>query len=316
MQWSNINGKLRTSLGKWLVQQASQRQRQFAYVLLNQLWIRQEDIKQYREYCRYEIDEGFHAPLQRAIHINEIPDQAIPAKEMQISAADVWIAAETPRREYTVPRPTRPPRTTFADYVNTLGPWEKALLQYSEFVSTLFDFCTDLQPSLRAVSDGSVRHETQGAFGWSMRNERGHTVATGIGPIHGGGRVTSYRAEAYGMLSLLRFLIRMAEFADMHLPWKGVIAIDSQSVLNTLFGPDEARLERDRDEPVNLNGSKVVLNCAAPDWDVLIKIQDSLEKLPQISLSYGKGHHDCTRLYQALEVMGQLNVDAYRKASV
>ena len=214
--WSDINAKLPKPLGKWMVPPASQRQRQFAYVHLNHLWIWQEDIKPYREYCRYEGDEGFHA-LQRAIHINEIPDQAIPAKVMQISAADVWTASETPRREHAVTRSTRLPRTTFADYVKTLSLWEQSLLQYSEFVSTPFDFCTDLQPSLRAVSDGSVRHEKLGAFGWSMRNERGNTVVTGgMGPVHGGGRVTSYQAEAYSMLSLLRFLIcPMAEFADI-----------------------------------------------------------------------------------------------------
>jgi hypothetical protein len=313
--WSDINGKLRTPLGRWLVPPAHQRQRPFAYIHLDHLWIRQEDVDEYRVYRRYEIDEGFHA-LQRAVNITEIPNHAVPAAVTRISAADVWTVSEPPHREHAVAAsPRSPPTLTFADYVNTLSPWEKTLLQYSEFVSTPFEFCVDLQHSLRAVSDGSVRHETQGAFGWSMRNERGETVATGMGPAHGGGKVTSYRAEAYGMLSILRFLIRMAEFAEMQLPWTGVIATDSQSVLDTLFGHDEARLDRDRDEPINLNGSKVVLNCAAPDWDVLIEIQDSLEKLPNISLSYVKGHQDRTRSYQELDVMGQLNVDADRKAS-
>ena len=313
--WSDIHGRLRTPLGKWLVTPANQRQRPYAYTYRDQLWIRQEDIDLYRAYRRYEVDEGFHA-LQRAVHIRDIPNQALPTTVQRISAADVWMVSASPRHDHAVSAPPRPPPIlTFADYINTLQPWEQALLRHSEFVSTPFELCTDLQHSLRAVSDGSVRHETQGAFGWSMRNARGETVATGMGPAHGGGKITSYRAEAYGMLSILRFLIRMAEFAEMHWQWTGVIATDSQSVLDTLFGHDEARLDRDRDEPVNLSGSKVVLDCVSPDWDVLIEIQDSLEKLPSISLSYVKGHQDRTRSYQSLDVMGQLNVDADRKAS-
>jgi hypothetical protein len=63
------------------------------------------------------------------------------------------------------------------------------------------EFCVDLQPHLRAVSDGSVRNETQGTFGWSIRNENGTSIVSGMGPARGGGKVSSYRAEAYGMLS-------------------------------------------------------------------------------------------------------------------
>ena len=43
-----------------------------------------------------------------------------------------------------------------------------------------------------------------------IRNEFGATVASGMGPARGGGSVTSYRSEAYGMLSILRFLIGIA----------------------------------------------------------------------------------------------------------
>ena len=204
--------------------------------------------------------------------------------------------------------------TTFAEYVASLPAWESKILQYAEFVAEPFEFCVDLQPQLRAVSDGSVRHGTQGAFGWSMRNEFGATVASGMGPARGGGVVTSYRAEAYGMLSMLRFLIRMAEFAKMQLPLKGIVATDNQSLLDTLFGHDEIRRERERDEPANLSESKIILDCLAPDWDVVIKIQDALNKLPHIKLEHVKGHQDRDRQYYELDEMGQLIVDADAKA--
>lgn len=199
----------------------------------------------------------------------------------------------------------------------TLPPWEVELLQFAEFATDPYKFCVDLQPHLRAVSDGSDCHKTQGAFGWSMQNEFGATVATGMGPVRGGGRVTSYRAEAYGMLSILRFLIRMAEFTEMQIPCNGmIVATDSQSVLDTLFGHDELRREKGRDEPINLSELSIILNCLSPAWDNLIEIQAVLSQLPNIRLAYEIGHQDRNRSYHELDEVGQLkNVDADAKAS-
>ena len=77
---------------------------------------------------------------------------------------------------------------------------------------------------------------------------------------------------------------------------------------------DEARMERERDEPINLSGTRVELNCTSADWDVLIEIQDSLAKLPQIRLQHVKGHQDRHQTYQNLDQLGQLNVDADERA--
>ena len=243
--WSDINGNLRQPLGKWLVAPAQQRQHSFAYVLGEHLWIRQDAPSQYRTYRRYAADEGFHA-LQRMITIEQIPDKAVPALVEQPTEADVWMLMTPPTVTFRFqPPPSPSPINSFSDFVNTLPPWELELLQYTEISGEPFDFCEDLQPQMRAVSDGSVRHETQGAFGWSIRNESGIAVASGMGPARGGGCVTSYRAEAYGLLSLVRFLIRIAEYTEMQLPWIGIIATDSSSLLDTLFGHDPTRLERE-----------------------------------------------------------------------
>jgi hypothetical protein len=180
----------------------------------------------------------YHA-LQQTINIGNIPDRATPIVVTQLSAADVWHASHPPNIEFSYTLPLKPTVHTFIDLVNTMEPWEKEILTYADFTGEPFDFCEDLQPCIRAVSDGSVRRETQGAFGWSIRNEGGITVASGMKPARGGGTVLSYRAEAYGMLSLLRFLIRIAEHAEMSFQWSGVIATDSLSLLDTLFGHDE-----------------------------------------------------------------------------
>lgn len=116
------------------------------------------------------------------------------------------------------------------------------------------------------------------------------------------------------MLAILRFLIRMAEFTEMSYPWTGVVGTDSQSLLDTLCDKDETRLERDRDEPINMSGAPVVLDCACPDWDILIEIQDALVKLPRIKLQHVKGHQDRERAYHTLDQMAQLNEDADARA--
>ena len=47
--------------------------------------------------------------------------------------------------------------STFVEYVSTLEEWERDLLQYVEVPVDPYSFCIELQPSLRAVCDGSVR---------------------------------------------------------------------------------------------------------------------------------------------------------------
>ena len=97
-------------------------------------------------------------------------------------------------------------------------------------------------------------------------------MAHGMGPARGP-RPTSYRAEACGMLSMLRFLICVAEYTSMVVePWKGKIATDSQNVLNTLGGGDVDPQEA-RNVPINIDGATAVLDVLCPDWDNLIEIQ-------------------------------------------
>jgi hypothetical protein len=60
------------------------------------------------------------------------------------------------------------------------------------------------------VSDGSVRSD-RGAFGWCLSQSDGRSLVTGMGPAQGMAP-SSYRAEGYGMLAILRFIVRLCEF--------------------------------------------------------------------------------------------------------
>ena len=72
----------------------------------------------------------------------------------------------------------------------------------------------------------------------TLSTEKGFQAATGKGPARGP-RPSSYRAEGYGFLSILRFLIQVAEFTGCVEAWRGVLVSDSQSVLKTLGGGDK-----------------------------------------------------------------------------
>ncbi len=196
---------------------------------------------------------------------------------------------------------------TFNDFVNTLDPWEIDVLRMTTLRVDPNSLCDSLSHGLRAASDGSVRFTTQGAFGWVLCTDQGLQAATGMGPARGP-RPSSYRVEGYGLLSILRFLIRVAEFTGRVDAWSGVLVTDSQSVLKTLGGGDKPFDATD--EPVRIDGESVVLDVMCPDWDILIEIQNALKQLPDLKLKFIKGHQDDKIPYAQLPLLARLNVDA------
>ena len=250
---------------------------------------------------------------QRRASISDLPHQARPIEVRKSPHEESWMICQNRHALIPPPHPLTLRPDTFDAYVQTMDEWERELLQFVDLRMDPFEFCVELQPLFKAACDGSVRLiSQQSAFGWSIRDERGTTVVQGMGPAPGS-KPTSYRAEAYGMLSIMRFLIRIAEYTDMHRSWKETLGTDSQSVLDTLSGRDvDPQAE---DTPVALHGSKVVLDVLCPNWDILIEIQKSMEQLPDVKLAYVQGHQDRDKPYHTLCTMGQLNVDADRKAA-
>ena len=111
------------------------------------------------------------------------------------------------------------------------------------------------------------------------------------------------------MLSVLRLLIRLAEYTTLPQPWSGVIGTDSKSVLDTLGGKQDGHT-RNFHEPIQIDGNGVELDVLCPEWDVLIGIQHALRLIPGIRLQFVKGHQDDTVEFQRLPLLAQLNVEA------
>ena len=169
-----------------------------------------------------------------------------------------------------------------------------------------------MHQGFRAVSDGSVWVDNQGAFGWTLSTVDGARIAQGMGPTRGA-KVDSYRAESYGMLAILCFLNRLAIFTNQNIPWMGVLATDSQSLLEAItIKPDmhsqHALYRKLKDD------NELEVTC--PEWDLLSSILLEIRKWPEVRLQHVRGHQDRTTVYERLSLLAQLNVDADSMATV
>jgi hypothetical protein len=282
--WSYRDSKLHNPLGEWLINPMQQRQRHFAY------------IRKHRMSQRLYIQVGHTYTLCRPTpqpHVLQFSKVTIPFESLPLDSQPVevsptdnsdWWQVNTVQRP-PIPLPHRMPITaTFADFVDTLAPWEIDLLRHTTMHVDPYTLCNAMTPGVKGGSDGSVRYHTEGSFGWVISSEHGERVAQGMGPVRSP-RPTSYRAEASGLLSLLRFLLRVSEFTSMVDPWKGTIVTDSYSVLKTLGGGDVDPQDA-LDKPIKIDGDKVVLDVLCPKWDLLIEIQHALIHLPEMTLRF------------------------------
>jgi hypothetical protein len=113
------------------------------------------------------------------------------------------------------------------------------------------------------------------------------------------------------MLAIMRFLIRLAEYTDMFGDWIGTIGTDSKSLLDRLF-----EKWNDNQSPPEYTVQRLQhLDVLVPEWDLLIEIQSSFRRLPEIRLQHVKGHQDKKVAYNRLPLIAQMNVDADELAS-
>ncbi|KAI2503536.1 hypothetical protein MHU86_10918 [Fragilaria crotonensis] len=197
---------------------------------------------------------------------------------------------------------------TFEQYVEDLEPWEYDLLSRTNLPTDPFSVGLALSQGVRGVSDGSVWLKQMGAFGWTLSTDLGERSAEGMGPAPGA-NPNSYRSEAYGMLAMLCFLKRLAEFTYQHEPWCGTLATDSLSLVETVLGikrkPSVMEAAVSEPEPVQLP-----LDPLSPEWDLIVNIRRLLCEMPGLSLEHVRGHQDRRGTYQRLSLLAQLNVDA------
>ncbi|KAI2507027.1 hypothetical protein MHU86_7412 [Fragilaria crotonensis] len=201
--WSTPDGKLLQPLGDWVLPLHQMYHRHPAYWLSARLWVRIN--------TRYVKCHPISAREFRESNITcsweSLPTQAVPICATH-SSPGVWLIAQHSH----ILEVNKPPCAgTFTQYVASLSDWEKELLQYVELEADPFSVANALEYGVRGVSDGSDWHQIQGSFGWTMSNDIGERCANGMGPARSASP-HAYRSESYGLLSLLCFLRRLAEF--------------------------------------------------------------------------------------------------------
>jgi hypothetical protein len=198
--------------------------------------------------------------------------------------------------------PKPPVVSSFSDFCASLPEWEADLLTgVTETLSSTPLFTILTRPGeILAVSDGSDDHRDHGTFGWVIGNES-EVFWTGSGLVRGS-PMSSFRAEAYGRLSLLRFMLRYLEFWTMtsHSECYLRTALDNMGVIK--------RHQR--------HATQTSLQCLAPDFDTIEMIEQTLAALPLlVTTEHVRGHQDDSLSFAELSRPAQLNVMADQQAA-
>jgi hypothetical protein len=303
--WSNPQGYLIQPLGRWLRPIHQHRFAHLAYRNGQKLFI--QNAEQLYNICRRKMTQT--RGDQWVITTSEVAWEHLTPAAVPIDVTYLGNSVLEMRGTSKVVKPARESIVaSFDDFLGTLDPWEYNLLQYTELMADPYTVLEAISHGFRIVSDGSAWYGTLGAFGWAMSNDLGERVAVGMGPARGS-VATAFRSEAYGMLSALRIVIRLAEFTGQQTDHDGIFATDSESVLETIMHKDR----REGEEKVYSKMKR--LDVLVPDWDVLFEIQGTLSSLPFLKLQHVKGHQDRHKPYHQLSLLAQLNVDADDQAN-
>lgn len=138
---------------------------------------------------------------------------------------------------------------TFNAYLQSQDAWELQLFECFNYQGNVYELChTIQQTTFNAASDGSVYSNRSAAFGWilSIRQDR---LVRCSGPSQGH-KPTSYRAEAYGMLSFLRFLYQLQTFCQCTQLLGGTLVCDNLSLVNNVTGKSTPVGDNDIPEPL------------------------------------------------------------------
>ena len=195
---------------------------------------------------------------------------------------------------------------SFQEYLSMLDPWESYLFTGLKIPMGPDALAEYLQcNAVTIVSDGSVKKRSAG-FGWAMVDPKGDEVplVEVCGPVFGS-KPASYRAEAYGILSVLRFLIRIKEYYGLE-----KLQIHSQFCDNERWIKTIKRVTQHKGFYPN--------DTLAADWDVIQEIKTSLDQFEsdEFQVQWVKGHMDDVKPWDELTTGERTNCKADEIADI
>jgi ribonuclease HI len=206
-----------------------------------------------------------------------------------------------------LPPITSPPHVPLSYFHKTLSqqpPWIQHLLPnlqnnlpYPDIFSVLLDVTTN--PT--AACDGSVL-ESQGTFGWVLATSNPpRTLLSCSGPAYGHG-MDSFRAEAYGILSLVTMLHLLSTQANQPLPPISIWC-DNQAVVNTV------------NKITHRKRPTFPSDTVRPSWDILQAVCTQFRQHPNLTIQHVKGHQDLQGDVRDLPLPAKLNIEADKLAT-
>ena len=210
------NSTLSTSLGRWLHTGTSTHRlwHQYLSKATSELFVWTDTGL----FQRYIYHVSVFLPTNSTVPT--IPSASIPVATRQHAAGSLVLLGYS---HAITPPPTSPP-TDFGAYLGKLPDWERVLLSDSvlftdfEALKILLQGTADADSDLELYlcSDGSAPMFC-GSFGCVCSTTEGIPLFQISGPAPGS-RTTSYRAETYGLLALLRFVFHFCSYHGLHLP--------------------------------------------------------------------------------------------------
>lgn len=283
---------LRNPLRKWLVT-GPNLTRKWQYQLTSD----RQTLFVFQPNARYSVfrhhKNKTYVPLQTTTQypsISTVPVMATPFQQTFILKSF---------SKYNTPA-VHPTPATFSDYIKDTPPWEARLLTNVIVYKDVFQIAhqwhsiTTSNPLLMAT-DGSAP-DYSGLFGWILALPDGTRQAANYGTVQGY-RISSFRAERYGLLLAMCFLRRVSVFTSVPLP-PVMFLLDSKSMITrvhqllswTTFFPNQTLI---------------------PEYDVLQAILRYALILPhKPQFQHVKSHQDNKMPYSSLSLHAQLNVDA------
>ena len=310
MQWRRLmyiladgskHHRLRKPLGKWLVSADKFRKK----------WTTLHDHAS--EKLFYLTPLGYTQHSKLSIDYDKEPDQDIIHPRIPLHAVPV----DTLERQYTwsIMRgwkdhtrdyPSETPRVnTVVELATRLATWERLLLHHLEVTDITEDTTWHALTTTTCyiATDGSAP-SGKGSFAWVISDSEGEILAQCHGPVFGA-KISSYRAEAYGILSVLRYLLQLSHI-------RGRTTTEANTILpHPLVCDNKAIVDR-----INRlkHWKRIYPNVTMEsDWDVLAEIKATLEALgPTSQPTFGhiKGHQDSIRPIEELPLQAQLNCKA------
>ena len=232
------------------------------------------------------------------------------------------------------------PMESFYDLLPTMEPWEWQLLFDVEIHGTEQDLWKELTHEACVIASDGSASDGKGSFAWVISGADGSILAECKGPVYGA-KVTSFRAEGYGILSVLRFLIGMTKVHGEAVPSKGSPSPQDETpflgklqervlqyqlqveALNAQLDHNHTSIRQhymvcDNQSMVNKTNeiSQYITmypnSTMASEYDVLAEIRTAMRHLgvSQPELHHIKGHQDETKSWQELSHTAKMNCKA------